>query len=166
MGLLLQNDLEIHRHYFEEALDYFGIDAMYYQVKDGSQHYTVEGEQSSNYYDPTPIKLIFDQVPKVGTLKKLGWVTELTSDAQPIIHIPFDTPGIQVGVLFKVMDPLNQKQGKYFRATKMTTGIIYPSAVTMQIVAVIGDDPEETLRPYEGNKTIFIDNQENNDDIY
>ncbi len=49
----------------------------------------------------------------------------------------------------------------------MTTGIIYPAAVTLQIVAVVGDSPEETVTPYDGNKTIFIDNTtEVEEDVY
>lgn len=159
-GLLLQNDLEIQRYYFNEALDYYGIDADYYQVKEETQKFTSAGELSSKYYDPVRVKLIYDQVPKINTLKKLGWVPELNQDSQPIIHIPFDTPGIQVGALFRIEDPLRPGTGKIFRTTKLTTGIIYPVAATLQIVAVLGDSPEETTAPYDGNRTIFIDKKE------
>lgn len=165
-GILLRNDLEIQRYYFNEALDYYGIDADYYQVKEPSQQFTSAGEASSNYYDPVPMRIIFDQVPKVSTLKKLGWVTELNEDSQPIIHIPFDTPGIQFGALFKIADPLKPGSGRMFRATKLSTGIIYPTAVTVQIVAVAGDKITETTKPYDGVKTIFIDKQENRTDVY
>lgn len=165
-GILFQNDLEIQRYYFDESLEFYGIDALYYQVNDASQHYTVAGELTSKYHDPIAIKLIYDQVPKIGTLKKLGWVTELNQDAQPIIHISFDTPGIQVGALFKIQDPLNPLSGRMFRATKMTTGIIYPVAVTVQIVAIVGQDIEETVQPYEGNKTLFIDKPEEQNELY
>jgi len=166
-GLLLQNDLEIQRYYFNEALEYYGIDADYYQVKEPTTEFTSAGELSSYFYDPVPMRVIFDQVPKVNTLKKLGWVTELNQDSQPIIHVPFDTPGIQVGALFRIADPLRPGSGRLFRATKMTTGIIYPVAATLQIVAVVGDSPEETVTPYDGNKTIFIDNTtEAEEDVY
>lgn len=165
-GILYQNDLEIQRYYFNEAIEYYGIDADYYQVKTHSQEFNSTGEMSSKYYDPVPIKLIYDQVPKINTLKKLGWVTELSQDSQPLIHIPFDTPGIQVGALFKIEDPLKPGSGRMFRATKMTTGVIYPSAVTLQIVAIVGNYIEETVQPYDGSQTIFMDRPEGETNEY
>ena len=155
MNPIIQNDATVLRYYLNEMLDMYGIAAKYYQLKPGC-HFTVAGELSANYFDPIDTRVMFDQVPKVSTLKRLGWVTEL-DQAASLIHIPFDTPGICVGAVFSIRDPLAPDSGKLFRVSKLQTGIIYPICVTCQIVPVVGTEPEETLKPYEGDKSIFID---------
>ena len=168
---ILQSDLQAYRFYFNEALEMYGIQARYYQIKPGHT-YTPAGELSANYYDPTLTNVIFDQVPKVSTLKKLGWVTELDQDQTSLIHIAFDTPGIQVGCLFEIKDPLTPSTGRFFRVTKLRTGIIYPVAVTCQIVPILGNTPEDTtnpnntanLKPNQVPPTIFLDRPEEGED--
>ena len=155
---ILQNDLTIYRQWASEELDLYGVSAEYYQLKP-NHSWTVAGELAANYFDPRPIKLFFDQVPKISTLKKLGWVTELDQQAS-LVNILFTTPGIAVGCLFNIKDPLTPDSGRLFRVTKLQTGILYPSYVTCQIVPVLGTEPEETVDPYQGNKSIFLDKPE------
>lgn len=161
---LLQNDLEIQRYYFNDACDFYGISARYYQVKPGMR-WTVAGEMKANFYDPVRTKLIFDQVPKVSTLKKLGWVTELDQDSHPLVHLQFDLSGLQVGCVIEIKDPLTVDKGRLFRITKMSTGIIYPASVTCQLVPIVGTNPEETTDPYEGKRSVFLDKKEQ-EDVY
>lgn len=156
MDSVLQNDLLIFRRHAEEVLDLYGIPARYYQPKPG-HHWTVAGEISANYFDPIPTRVLFDQVPTVSTLKKLGWVTELDTGAS-LIHVAYNTPGIAFGALYEVKDPLTPDTGRLFRVTKLSVGILYPAMVTCQIVPVVGEDPEETVQPYEGHKSIILDN--------
>ncbi len=155
MNSILQNDLTALRYQMQEVLDMYGIQAKYYQIKPGHT-FTVAGELSANYFDPIDCRVLFDQVPKVSTLKKLGWVTEL-DQAASLIHISFDTPGISHGAVFEIKDPLASDSGKLFRVTKLQTGILYPTFVTCQIVPVVGSEPSQTLKPYDGDKSIFID---------
>lgn len=143
---LVKQDALIHRRYFKEMLQLYGIDAMYYPVKPGTARYNEAGEFSAHYLDPIPCQLIFDQVPKVSTLKKLGWVTELDKQ-QPLVHLEYDLPEIQVGCLISIEDPLRPGKGRLFRITKISVNIIYPANVTCQLVAVLGDTPENTLQP-------------------
>lgn len=152
---ILQNDLLLQRYWFEEVLDLYGISAKYYQLKPGCK-FTSAGELSSNYYDPIKARILFDQVPKISTLKRLGWVTELDQNSS-LIHVKFDTPGIQFGCIYSIKDPLTPDKGRLFRITKLQTGIIYPAAVTCQIVPILGTDPEATTEPYDGSKSIFLD---------
>lgn len=158
---LLQNDITVLRYYFREALDLYGIPARYYQLKPNC-HFTVAGELSANYFDSIKCKIIFDQVPKISTLKKLGWVTEL-DQAASLIHVDFDLPGISFGSLFEIKDPLAPDKGKLFRVTKLQTSIIYPVSITCQIVPVAGEVEQETVRPYEGKKSIFLQGDEMED---
>lgn len=143
---LVKRDALIHRKYFQEMLRLYGIDGMYFQVDDNTKKYNVNGEFSATYLDPIPCQMIFDQVPRISTLKKLGWVSEL-DETQPIIHVDYDLPNLQVGACFSIEDPLRPGKGRLFRVTKLSLGIIYPANVTCQIVAVMGDTPENTLQP-------------------
>ena len=157
MNQILQNDLIIFRQQFREVLDMYGIDAKYYQIKP-NHHYTVAGEISANYYNPVPCKILFDQVPKISTLKRLGWVSELEPGAS-LIHVAFDTPGIAFGALYEIKDPLSPDSGRLFRITKLQTGILYPVSISCQVVPVVGTEPEQTVKPYEGNKSIFLNTE-------
>ena len=124
----------------------YGIDCSYFEVKEGTVKYNVNGELSAEYKNPIGTQVLFDQVPKVATLKKLGWNTS-TDESQPLIHVDFDLPGLQVGCLFSIEDPLRPGKGRLFRVTRMSVGIIYPMCVTAQVVAVLGDQIENTLQP-------------------
>lgn len=152
---LIKSDALMFRKYFDEMLRKYGIDGMYFQVDESTVSYNEIGEMSSEYLEPVPCQMIFDQVPTVSTLKKLGWVTELDK-SQPIIHVSYDLPGLQKGACFNIEDPLRPSKGRLFRVTKLSMGIIYPMCVTCQIVAVLGDKPEKTLQP---EKAIKINNE-------
>lgn len=144
---LVKNDaLAFQKHYFKEILQLYGVDSMYYEVIDETVKHTVNGEFSCEYKDPIPTQLLFDQVPKVSTLKKLGWATEL-DQSQSLVHLNFDLPNVRVGAALSIEDPLRPGKGRLFRITKMSMGIIYPMCVTAQIVPVLGDTPEKTLQP-------------------
>lgn len=151
---IIQNDAKIFKKYADECLSMYGIPSLYYQIKPGKD-YSAVGELSGCYYDPVRTKVIFDQAPNIRTLKKLGWVTEADTQ-QPLVHVMFDLPGIEIGCLFSIKDPLTKASGRLFRITKMTTSILYPAMLTCQIVAVVGTEPEETVRPYNGDDSIFL----------
>lgn len=160
MRSIIQNDAKIFRKYANEALDAYGIPSAYFQLKPGKT-YKSAGELSGCYYDPIRTKIIFDQVPSLRTLKKIGWVTEFDTQ-QPIVHVKYDLPGLEVGCLFNVKDPFSKTKGRLFRITKMSAGILYPALITCQIVAVLGDEPEETVNPYDGLDSIFLDKEKEN----
>ena len=143
---LARSDALIHRKYFQEMLDLYGIASMYFQVRKETAHYNEAGEFSAFYHDPIFCRILFDQVPKISTLKKLGWTSELDS-TQPLVHVDYDLPELQVGACFAVEDPMRPGKSRLFRITKMSMGIIYPASVTCQLVAVLGDIPENTLQP-------------------
>lgn len=151
---IIQNDAKIFKYYADEALDLYGIPCQYFQCKPGKS-FTTLGEMKSCYYDAVWTKVIFDQAPNVKTLRKLGWVTEL-DEQQPIVHVKFDLPGIEIGCLFNIKDPLRVDKGRMFRITKMSVGILYPATLTCQLAAIVGDDIEETTNPYDGNESIFL----------
>lgn len=152
---IIQNDAKMQRKYFNEMLDFYGIPAQYFQCKPGKKYNSV-GEMKDCFFDPIRTKVLFDQVPSIKTLKKLGWVTELDQQ-QPLVHVKYDLPGIEQGCVFSIKDPLKENEGRLFRITKMSMGIIYPANITCQIVAILGQNPEATTDPYSGPHSIFLE---------
>lgn len=161
---LISQDAEIFREYFKECLEMYGIPALFFQPKEDicQKKFTTLGEMKNLYYDPIETQVLFEATPKVQTLRKLGWVTELDKE-QPIVHVDYDLPGIARGAVFKIKDPLSVTDGRLFRVTKMSVGILYPASISCQIVAVLGKEPEETLNPYNGPKSIFLNKKEGTD---
>ena len=87
----------------------------------------------ANYYPPILIGCIFDEHPTQRTLKKMGWVSELNENSS-FIHVDYDLEGLQQGGLFIVPSGLDKGKGRIFRIVRMSTGIVYPSSVTCEIV--------------------------------
>ena len=105
-GLLLnQEDLKLHRKWFDEMVRLIGVQVIYRGIREGKK-WTTYAEIDSNYYEPICIGCIFNEYPDQKTMKKLGWVSQTDQQAS-IISVPFDTPHIQVGSLFIIPNALS-----------------------------------------------------------
>lgn len=132
-GVLLNGpDIKLHRKYFEEMCSLIGIKVLFYAPKP-SKHWTTYAEIETNFYEPELISCIFEDHPNQYTMKKLGWDSELQENAS-LISVPYDLEGIQVGAIFIVPSGIDNTKGRVFRVTKMRTSMIYPSAITCEIV--------------------------------
>lgn len=131
-GFLLNNDIKIHRKYFDEMVRLLGIQVIY-RAPRKDKHWTTYAEIQSNYQDPIVIGCIFDSHPDQKTMKKLGWISEL-QDSSSLIHVAYDTPDIQVGSLFIIPSGLDDGKGRLFRCVRLSNSIVYPASVTCEIV--------------------------------
>ena len=132
-GLLLhEGDIKLHRKWFMEMVKLIGIKVVY-RAPRKDKHYTTYTEIESNYEGPIVVGCIFEDHPQQQTLKKLGWVAELDEEAS-IIHVPYDTPGLQQGALFIIPSGLDKAKGRLFRVSKLSNIMIYPASITCQIV--------------------------------
>lgn len=131
-GALLNQDIKIHRAWFQEMTSLIGINVIYRQPRP-DKTYTKYTEIESNYFEPVTIGCIFDEHPQQQTMKKMGWMAEL-QEGSSIIHVPYDLPGIQQGALFIVPSGIDGAEGRLFRVTKLLTGIIYPCSIACEIV--------------------------------
>lgn len=131
-GQLLHGDIKIHRQYFREMCKLLGIYVLYRAPKKGKS-YTTYGEIDSNYEEPKLIGCIFEDHPNQQTLRKLGWMSEL-QDNSSIIHVDYDLEGLQQGALFIIPSGLDDGKGRLFRIVKMVNSIVYPAAITCEIV--------------------------------
>ena len=146
-GLLLTKDITLHRKQFKEFLKLQGIQVVYYAPRPGKT-YTTYTEIQSNYERPIVVGCMFHEHPDQKTLKKMGWVAELQENAS-IIDVEYDLPGLQVGALFVVPSGLDYAQGRLFRVVSMQNSMIYPSAISCEIVPEYENTYSNTQNDYK-----------------
>lgn len=159
-GLLLNGDIKIHRQYFKEMCKLLGINVIYKSLKPGKK-WTNYGEIDANYNKPILLGCIFNEHPDQATLKKIGWVSELQENAS-IIHIPYDTPQLEVGCLFVIPSGLDDGKGRLFRCTKITNIMVYPASIACEIIP----EYENTYSPSLNNFTNSSFNLLNEEEDY
>lgn len=131
-GLLLNNNIKIHRAYFKEMCGLIGIKVVYRAPQPG-KHWTIYTEIESNYQKPEVVDCIFEEHIDQKTMKKLGWDAELV-EGEAIISVPYDLEGIQAGALFIIPSGIDCASGRLFRVTQMSTIQIYPASITCRLV--------------------------------
>lgn len=142
-GILLNGDTKLHRKYFVEMCKLIGINCIYRAVKPGRK-YTTYAEMDTNFEPPILLGCIFDEHPTQQTLKKMGWSSEL-QEGSSIIHIPYDTPGIQQGCVFTLPSGLDDAKGRLFRVVKLTNSIVYPASITCELVPEYEDTFDDSM---------------------
>lgn len=127
MGELFKRDAEIYRKFFKEQAKLLGVRVQYQYPVD--MKFTLHGQEDPlGYSEPVDIDIIFDQSPKLKTLRKLGWVSEDPSDKPYIIQVPYDTPNLQKGSLITLPAPLPLEPSKVFKITEITVDQILPDS--------------------------------------
>lgn len=162
-GLLLNENIKLHRQYFREMVKLLGVYVIYRAPK-ADKHWATYGEIESNYEPPLLVGCIFDQHPTQQTLKKIGWVSELQENAS-IIHVDYDLPNLQQGALFIIPSGLDNAKGRLFRVTKLTNSIIYPASIMCEIVP----EYEDTFIPetqYDFQHSSFTSLNEEKDQMF
>ena len=130
--LLDEQNIKLHRVYFEEMCNLIGIKVIYYAPR-ADKHWTTYAEIKSNYYDPILVGCIFEDHPNQYTMKKLGWDSELQENAS-LISVPYDLEKLQVGSIFIVPSGIDNSKGRVFRVVSMRNSMIYPSSITCELV--------------------------------
>lgn len=132
-GLLLdEQNMKLHRKYFEEMCNLIGIKVLYYIPRE-DKHWTTYSEIKSNFYNPILVGCIFEDHPNQYTMKKLGWDAELQENAS-LISVPYDLEKLQVGSIFIVPSGIDNSKGRVFRVVSMRNLMVYPSSITCEIV--------------------------------
>lgn len=131
-GVLLNSTIKLHRQYFKEMVKLLGIQVLYYPPRD-DKHYTSYTEIVGNEIKPIMVGCIFEEHPTQQTLKKIGWVSEL-SETSSIIHVDYDLPRLQQGALFAIPSGLDDGKARLFRVSRLTNSIVYPASITCEIV--------------------------------
>jgi len=158
-GILLNSNIKLHRQWFREACKLIGIYVLYRAPKP-DKHYTTYAEVESNYEKPILIGCMFHEHPDQKTLKKIGWVSELQENAS-LIDVDYDLPGLQKGALFIVPGGLDHSKGRLFRVVSLTNSIVYPAAITCEIVPEYEDIVQpETVFDYSKSDFNLLNEEE------
>ena len=160
-GKLLTPDIKLHRQYFREMVKLIGIHVLY-RSPSPNKSWTTYAEVDSNYNPPILIGCIFDEHPTQQTLKKMGWMSEL-SESSSIIHVDYDLPNIQQDALFIIPSGLDNAKGRLFRVVKLTNSIVYPASISCEIVPEYEDTFEpETIYDYSHSSLNILNDEEPN----
>lgn len=160
-GKLLTPDIKLHRQYFNELVKLYGIQVRYLAPRHG-KHWTNYSEIASNYMEPITIGCIFEEYPTTATTKKRGWVSELQENSS-FIDVPYDTPDIQIGALFYVPSPFENSEDRLFRCVRMRTSMIYPAAVTCEIVPEFQNTYSSDNKDYKHSSFNLLNKEEGYD---
>ena len=132
-GLLLnKEDILLQREYFKELVMLLGVQVKH-RAPRPDKHYTTYAEIQSNYFEPQIVGCIFTEHLDQKTMKKLGWNSELTSDAS-VISVPYDLEGVQQGSLFYIPSAFDNTKERLFRVVEMSSIMIYPASLTCKLV--------------------------------
>lgn len=162
-GLLIhENDIKLHRQYFKEMCKLLGVNVIYRSPKNANAKYTTYGEIDTIYNPPVVVGCIFDEYPTQKTLKKMGWVSELSENSS-IIHVPYDLDNLQQGSLFIVPSGIDNARGRLFRVVNITNIMTYPASIACEIVPEYENTFEKSQHEFEHSNFNLLNKEEGYD---
>lgn len=155
MGTLLSKDAEIYRKFFKEQAKLLGIHVQYKYPID--MKFTTHGQEDPlGYSEPIEMDIIFDQSPRLKTLRKLGWVSEDPSDKPYIVQVPYDTPNLQKGSLLILPSPLPLEPSKVFKITEITVDQVLPDSWYCKVAPKFEKQNALTPEDYKDKPNAFL----------
>lgn len=155
MGLLTQQDSSIYRGWFKEMCKLRGIPIIYRYVVEFDD--TIHGEVHPNKLsDPIHLDVIFEENPKIKTLRRIGWVSENADDKPYIMYFPFDTPNLtmEARVEIPMIDSIKNRP-RLFKITSMNQLIEFPDSIITTVVPVYDTDKPKV--DYKDSNYNYVD---------
>ena len=143
MGLISEQEVIYLREQFNETVKQLGVPFIY-QYPLGNNLDDFAQPAPDGYSVELEVYGLFDGEPKLKTYRNLGWVVEKGDNPPFLLHIPFDTPHIQKGALFKISGQFTGIEARVFQVTELTTGLVCPDHIVCQIVPLVGNTPPQT----------------------
>lgn len=158
-GLLINQNIKLHRMYFKQMCKLIGINCLYRAPR--NKQFNQQGDLDSFYFEPILIGCIFQDHPDQKSLKKMGWVSELQENSS-IIHVPYDTPKLEVGGLVIIPSGLDDAAGRVFRIINLQNIMVYPASIACEIAPEYTNTMSRTdTKDFSQNTfTILKDNEE------
>lgn len=149
-GILLhENEIKLHRSYFQEMVKLLGVMVIYRAPREGKT-YTTYTEIDSSYYEPVVVGCIFEEHPQHKTMRKLGWDSELLDNVS-LISVPYDLEKLQRGALFIIPSGIDNAKGRLFRVEELSNQMIYPASITCKLVPEYENTFESSLYSHNNN---------------
>lgn len=164
--LLSKKDISLHRKWFKEFVKLRGINVQYEEPNPNFDKYDLHGETDiKKYLPPITVGCIYDSHPDQKSMKKMGWVAEL-ADSSVMIHVPYDTPGIQAGAIFTIPSGLDDAPPRKFKVLRLQNSAIYPSSISCELGPLLDDrDEKATVRDFRNsNFNLLADDDEDEED--
>lgn len=134
MGLLTQNDAQMFQTWFEEMCRLRGIPVKY--VYPVVEDVTIHSEIQATFSEMIDMDVIFEENPKVNTLKRIGWVSENPDDKPYIAMMSINTPHLQTKSRI-LIPPIGQAiPGRWFEVTSIHANLEYPDCYICTLVPV------------------------------
>ena len=142
MGLLTQGDAKAFQSWFNEMVKLRGISVKYmYPV---TEELTIYNEIHPGFSEGMDLDIIFEDNPKVQTLKSIGWVSEKPDDKPYIASLPFNTPYLQTKARIFI-PPIGQAiPGRWFEVTSIHCNLEYPECYVCVLVPVFEQERKDT----------------------
>ena len=159
-GILLNQDIKLHRLYFKQMVKLIGINCIY-RAPLRDKTFDAHGDLDANYQPGEVVGCIFQDHPDQKTLRKMGWVAELQENSS-MIHVPYDLHDLQVGALFIVPSGLDKAVGRVFRVISMQNIMVYPASIACEIAPEYADTDEKTTVTdfSQNNFTVLVDSED------
>jgi hypothetical protein len=129
--------------------------------------YDIYGLQDILVDSGIDMNMIFDESPKVSTIKRLGWYKEDSNELPILCHLSYSTPNLQKGSYIGIYPPEellsdNPDVGsiRIFKVTRISTIQIYPEAWTCQLAPVIDSTTYEDNSATDNFSYLDIDNMD------
>lgn len=140
MGLLINSDAELLRHFFKEAAKLRGIQVLYQYPIDMTFSKYAE-EDPRGYSEFEEIDVIFEENPNIRTLKRYNWITEDRQEVPYMCHFCYDTKKLSKGCRIQIPSPTEDGGGRLFVVTDIRTSLEYPEAWTCKLAPVFHKKP-------------------------
>lgn len=158
-GVLLNaKNIKLNRYYFDQMAKLIGVKLIYRAPKAGKD-YTTYGEIDTMFEQPVAVWGIYEEHPNQQTMRKLGWNSELLTEAI-ILQVPYDLAGLQQGGLFTVPTGVDDGKGRVFQVTQMTTLSIYPASITVAAVPYYPNTFSPTAFNYSEHNFDLLEGEE------
>ena len=155
MGMLVRDDAKLFRQYFKEMAKLIGI-SVYYQYPIDMDFSLYAEERPKGFSPEERIDILFDENPKINTLRKYGWVTENAQDKPYIAHLPYDAPNLCAGCRIRVPSPFPDNKGRLFVITEITGDFQFPDAWVCKLAPVMISESVKTTEDYEDTNYTFL----------
>lgn len=154
MGQLTQADSTLFRNYFKEMAKLRGIKVKY-QFPIEMQLTIHAEERPKAFSEPEEMDIIFEQNPKVSTLRRYGWAKGTNEDYPFIATLPYDAKNICKGCRITITAPLPLVSDEVFVITDIKLNLDFPDSFMCKLAPVY-EDKKEIPTNYENTNTNFL----------
>lgn len=154
MGLLTKSDSTIFRSYFKEVAKLLGIKVIYQYPID--MKFTIYAEENpKGFSEEILMDIIFDENPKITTLRKYGWVSEMPDDKPYLAQLPFDAKNLCAGCRISIFPPMPMADKRVFVITDIKSNLQFPDSWMCKLAPVFFNKTEDKL-DYKDKNNVFM----------